>query len=127
MNDETRKWLEYAEENLASAKVLLDSQLYNPCLQNVQQAIEKLLKACLVESGAKIKKTHSIVELITLLSEMNIHVSLTEDEMDLLDSIYLPSKYPMGSMLSDYEPDQTLSKQCVAIAERVRQSILGIL
>jgi len=127
MNDETRKWLEYAEENLASARVLLESQLYNPRLQNVQQAVEKMLKACLVESRAKIKKTHSIVELATLLAGMGTNVSLTEDEMDLLDSIYLPSKYPMGSMLSDYEPDQALSERCIAIAERVRQSIYEIL
>ena len=53
MNDETKKWLEYTDENLASAKVLLDGKLYNPCLQNVQQAVEKMLKACLVESQAK--------------------------------------------------------------------------
>jgi hypothetical protein len=30
MNDETRTWLAYAHENLTSAKVLLDSELYNP-------------------------------------------------------------------------------------------------
>ena len=87
MNDETRKWLEYADENLASARILLGSQLYNPCLQNIQQAVEKLLKACLVESKAKIKKTHSIVELVATLAAMDLKVSLTDDEMDLLDSI----------------------------------------
>lgn len=36
MKDETKKWLEYADENLRSAKVLLDSKLFNPCLQNVR-------------------------------------------------------------------------------------------
>ena len=54
---------------------------------------------------------------------MGINVPLTEDEMDLFDSIYLPSKYPMGSMLSDFEPDHALCGQCVAAAARVRQSI----
>jgi HEPN domain-containing protein len=49
MKDETKKWLEYAGENLASAQVLVDSQLYNPCLQNVQQAVEKMLKALLLD------------------------------------------------------------------------------
>jgi len=34
----------------------LDSSLYNPCLQNVQQAVEKLLKALIVESSLKLKK-----------------------------------------------------------------------
>lgn len=41
MKNETRKWLDYAEENLKSAKILMDSGLYNPCLQNVQQGVEK--------------------------------------------------------------------------------------
>ncbi len=29
MKDETRLWLDYAEENLESAKILLESHLYN--------------------------------------------------------------------------------------------------
>jgi len=47
MKDETKKWLDYADENLRSAKLLLDNKLFNPCLQNVQQAVEKMLKAIL--------------------------------------------------------------------------------
>ena len=34
MKNETKNWIKYAIENLESAKVLIDSQLYNPCLQN---------------------------------------------------------------------------------------------
>ena len=49
MKDETRLWLVYAQENLTSALVLLQSCLFNPCLQNTQQAVEKSLKACLFE------------------------------------------------------------------------------
>jgi HEPN domain-containing protein len=49
MKDETSKWLEYASENLESAHVLLNSGLFNPCLQNAQQAVEKALKSVLVE------------------------------------------------------------------------------
>ena len=57
MKDQTKKWLEYADENLQSAKVLLESELFNPCLQNVQQSVEKMLKAVLVELGIKITQT----------------------------------------------------------------------
>jgi HEPN domain-containing protein len=76
MKDQTKKWLEYAEENLRSAKVLLDNELFNPCLQNVQQAVEKMLKALLVESGIKIKKTHSINELVIILAEKEMKVDI---------------------------------------------------
>jgi len=127
MKDETPKWLEYADDNLKSAKVLLDSKLFNPCLQNTQQAVEKMLKALLVEFSIKLKKTHSINELATMLTDNNLDVDLAQEERELLDSIYLPSKYPIGSILPDFEPDEKTCMNCIAIAERVRQSVLSLL
>jgi HEPN domain-containing protein len=127
MKDQTKKWLEYADENLRSAKVLLESELFNPCLQNVQQTVEKMLKAILVESGIKIKKTHSINELVTILAENGIEVGIQEDERDLIDSIYLPSKYPIGGILPDFQPDMQICRQYVAVAERLRDSVTSFL
>ena len=127
MNDEAKAWLAYANENLASAKILLDSELYNPCLQNVQQAVEKMLKAVLLESHEKLKKTHSIGELMAALGQRSEALAVTEDEADLLDSIYLPSKYPLGNVLPDFEPDQALCLRCLGIAERVRDSVADML
>ena len=127
MKDQTKKWFEYADENLRSAKVLLDNRLFNPCLQNVQQAVEKMLKAVLAESGVKIRKTHSINELATILAEGGMKVNIEEHERDLIDSIYLPSKYPIGGILPDFEPDLQICRQCVAIADRLRDSIRDLL
>jgi len=127
MKDETKKWLEYADENLRSSKLLLDSELFNPCLQNVQQAVEKMLKALLMESTKKIKKTHSMNELVNILDKHGLNVDMTEDDCDLLDSIYLPSKYPLGSILPDFEPDLQTCRKCVALAERVWDSVTSLL
>jgi len=127
MKDETSKWLEYAGENLQSAYVLLNSGLFNPCLQNAQQAVEKMLKAVLVEFSIKFKKTHSINELVTMLAKNGLDVNLSEEESELLDSIYLPSKYPLTSVLPDFEPDEQICKRCVAIAGRVKESVLLLL
>jgi len=44
MKDETQVWLKYSEENFQSAKILLGSKLFNPCLQNIQQSVEKTQK-----------------------------------------------------------------------------------
>lgn len=123
MKDETKTWLKYANENLRSAKLLLDSSLFNPCLQNVQQAIEKWLKALIVESSLKLKKTHSINELRNILVAGGIGIDITEDECDLLDSIYLPSKYPLGGVLPEFEPDMEICTRCMAIAERINTSV----
>ena len=40
MQEETKSWLTYSEENLEAAKVLLESKLFNPCLHSIQQSIE---------------------------------------------------------------------------------------
>jgi HEPN domain-containing protein len=45
MSAEGRRWLAYAQENRRAAIVCLESSLFNPCLQNAQQAVEKALKA----------------------------------------------------------------------------------
>ncbi len=127
MKEEAKKWLDYAEENLRSAKVLLDSKLFNPCLQNAQQAVEKMLKAALLHASIKLKRTHSINELVGILSRNGLNVDITEDERDLLDSIYLPSKYPLGSTLPDFEPDLQICKTCITAAEHVRNSVVQLI
>ncbi|MBM9605801.1 hypothetical protein [Desulfopila inferna] len=43
MRDDAKQWLMFAEENLKFAKILHTNQLFNPCLQNIQQAVEKKL------------------------------------------------------------------------------------
>ncbi len=75
MKNETEKWLQYADENLQSAEVLLKGGLFNPCLQNLQQAVEKSLKALLVESSMKFLKTHSINALVAALNNADIPVA----------------------------------------------------
>jgi len=119
MKDDTQTWLGYAEENLRSAIVLLDANLFNPCLQNIQQAVEKALKAVLIERDLPLKRTHSINELAIMLTTAGIDIDMNEDECDLLDSVYLPSKYPLGNALPDFEPTPEICRQCLAIAERV--------
>ena len=127
MKDETRTWLRYSEENLRSAALLLDSGLFNPCLQNAQQSVEKALKALLVEFSLRFEKTHSIAALNALLENQRIHIELTQDDCELLDSIYLPSKYPLGSVLPDFEPDEAICRRCVEIAERTCDCVLRYL
>jgi HEPN domain-containing protein len=90
MSDEARTWLRYAEENLRSAQLLLDHGL-----QNAQQAVEKFLKAVLIARAIPLRRTHSIQELANLLAANGLPSSITAEECNLLDAIYLPSKYPL--------------------------------
>ena len=127
MKDEAKGWLSYAEENLQAAQLLLERKLYNPCLQNMQQSIEKALKALLLEKAHSYRRTHSITELVHLLADQQIIISLSEDDCDLLDSIYLPSKYPLGGVLPDFEPDTDLCLRCLILAEDVLSQIRKVI
>jgi len=123
MKDETKQWLNYADENLKSANILLESFLYNPSLQNSQQSIEKYIKAYFIENGLKLQKTHNILSLNEILKQNNVLLSITEDEIDLIDSIYLSSKYPFGSVLADFDPDNKICLKCIDIANRVKEDM----
>ncbi len=124
MKDETKMWMGYSAENFDSANILLKNKLFNPCLQNVQQAVEKALKAILIENDIQFKKTHDILELKILIEKKNIKIDLSDEDCDFLNSIYLPSKYPLGSVIPDYNPNDAICNEAVAIALKARKSIL---
>lgn len=119
MKDSARLWLAYAEENLACARLTAANGYYNPSLQNAQQAVEKTLKALVMEKGMAFRKTHSIQELRDALADAGVTLGLTDENCELMDSIYLPSKYPLGSALPDMQPDLGFCEVCIAIADRV--------
>ena len=127
MKNETKAWLDYDDENMKSAEVLLQNGLFNACLQNIQQAAEKHLKSLLIEKGTRLIKSHSIRQLIHALAEHQITITMSEDEIDLIDSIYLPSKYPLMSVLPKFLPDKKLCEECMAIAFRIKNSVLDLL
>lgn len=127
MQKETESWLKYSKENLEAAKVLLESELYNPCLHNIQQSIEKSLKSLFIENSIPFKKTHNIMELKTILEKNGILIALTKDECDFLDSIYLPTKYPVGSALPFFYPDKNICKNSISLAEREIEEVKSII
>ena len=110
-------------ENLRVAQICLESALYNPTVQNAQQAAEKALKAFCLLKGLSLTKTHSIHALRKQALKIGFDCGLTDEECDLLDSVYLPSKYPVGTAVPEFEPDEALAARCLAIAERLLHTI----
>ncbi len=119
MSDEAWTWLRYARENLQVAEMTLKAGVLNPCLQNAQQTVEKALKAIRVYRHMPARRTHSIRDLNRDLVIAGIETGLTEDDCDLLDSIYAGSKYPLDSVLPDSLPDPAVCRRCVGLAKQV--------
>jgi len=109
----------YARENLETARICLENNLFNPSVQNAQQAVEKALKALCLHAGLGIRRTHNIGGLRRDLLEARQPCDLDDSDCDLLDSVYLPSKYPLGGALPDFEPDEAVARRCLSIAETV--------
>jgi HEPN domain-containing protein len=63
------------------------------------------------------------MELKTILQKNSISMELTDDECDFLDSIYLPTKYPIGSALPLFYPDKSICKNSISLAERVIKEV----
>ncbi len=123
MKDETRLWLAYAEENLALSRLSLEREYLNACLQNAQQAVEKGLKALLVEKKGGFPRSHSIRELARLAEIAEGSLALSSEDCDLLDSIYIPSKYPVFGVLPEHFADREVCLRCVLIAEKVLEQV----
>ena len=124
---ECNNWFAYADENLAVARLALKGGYYNACLQNIQQAVEKYLKTALLARNVAFQKTHSIETLNRDLLAVGVNTKLSEEDCELLDTIYLPSKYPIGSALPDFNPDEEIGQRCVEIAERARKAVQPLL
>jgi HEPN domain-containing protein len=126
MKGETKRWLQFAEENFQSAQILAESKLFNPCLQNVQQSIEKAIKALLIEKAVGLKRTHSIFELKQLLSDNGVALALSDDDCDFLDSIYLPTRYPLAGVLPEFEPTIEICIRGIELAGKVLQQVSNL-
>ena len=123
MKDETCAWLNYAAENLAVAELSLAHDHLNACLHNTQQAVEKYLKALIIEHELSFKKTHAIFVLWQALVDNGFDTALTEEDCALLDSVFMPSRYPLFSILPDAMPDRETCEKCIRIARRVGETI----
>jgi len=127
MKDETRIWISYADENLDVSALSMDHGHLNACLQNAQQAVEKYLKAVIIEHDLPFLRTHSVRELVGALADHDITPPISEDEMDLMDTIYIPSKYPVYSALPQAMPDQAICYEALNIARRARDFVYSIM
>ena len=63
-------------------------------------------------------RTHRTGELIRDNLAKQIDVGLSDEDSDLMDSIYASSKYPPESALPMTMPDAAICRRCLQIAER---------
>ena len=88
-------WLEQAERDRDKARLDFSHEYYEWCCFTAQQAAEKAVKAMGMKLGFDVWG-HAVSSILTLLkSEMPIPDEILE-EAQLLDTFYIPTRYPNG-------------------------------
>lgn len=107
------EWLQYAKDDLESAKVILkETDNYHISVYHSHQAIEKLFKWFLLKNNHKFQFIHDIKELYRLVSQLK-KTDIFED-IYYIDDLYPLLRYPTGEKITNDE-----AKKSLKIAEKI--------
>jgi HEPN domain-containing protein len=93
MQPEGDRWRERAREDLTMARLAYDARILNQVCFHAQQAVEKWLKAVVVDRGEPAPRTHKIADLLAL-DELNAIPAELRLRLVRLDRFYIPTRYP---------------------------------
>lgn len=93
MRDATSAWLHEVENELAMGQLLLEHQMFRGACLHAQQAVEKGLKALLIERAETVPRTHDLIDLTRRVAALGWTVPLDTDEIVFLNSVYR-GRYP---------------------------------
>jgi HEPN domain-containing protein len=94
--DEAQRWLSQAQEDLRWAKHLAEQGGWHLACFLAQQVTEKAIKAFLYAQGEEIVLGHSVTRLCEAAADYQPEFAEKARRWNLLDSYYIPTRYPNG-------------------------------
>lgn len=123
MKDFANEWFRQAEEELKTAKYLLNGGFLKGACYHSQQSIEKYIKGLLLKKGWELEKIHSIERLVAIGDEYRIKIKITDEDITFIDSIYR-SRYPgEAGLLPLGEPTEADTRRAIEISEKIKAQI----
>lgn len=119
---EGRRWLSQAEEDLDSALLLMRGGKYYMVCFLAQQIAEKAIKAYSYSKGQEFVIGHSVEELCHNAGTWDKGFNLLRKEVAVLDSFYIPTRYPNG--LPDSIPARVFTKKSATEALRLAEKVV---
>jgi HEPN domain-containing protein len=119
---EADRWLERANEDIRTAKVLLDAGIWNQVCFHAQQCTEKSLKAALVSGGTLYPRSHNLPQLLGMLDKSKFQALFDSgDGIRLMDRFYMSARYPdvVPGMGPSGLPTQEEAAEALALAQQV--------
>jgi HEPN domain-containing protein len=88
-------WLKQAKFDLAAAFLSLENEYFEWAAYQAEQAVEKALKAVIVQSGAKAPKIHKLGILFGFANQVNDKFKNTKFNFKHVESFTFISRYPL--------------------------------
>ncbi len=105
------EWIYKAEEDFGFASSSLkDSPYYAPICFHFQQAAEKYLKAFIVAYELDFKKSHDLIELLSICRAKEPSLLAIEESCTYLSRFYIDTRYPVQWPV-DYTKDKAIKAQ----------------
>jgi len=91
-------WLNTAELDRRAAHILFNKDQFEACVFHCQQAVEKLLKAIIVQQTNKRPvHAHSLRVLLEEITGVEINAQI-EEAISKIDGYYVGSRYPIDAV-----------------------------
>lgn len=120
MKEIVAEWCVKAHSDLKSAQILFKEDVYDTSCFHSQQAVEKILKAFLIEGDMEIQKTHDLVKLIDDCSKINSSFECLRNSVSKINSYAIDARYPTGHEINKEESLEALNE-----AERIMDIVNG--
>ena len=117
-------WFKIGDEEIRRSQALLNLGDMKGAAFNIQQAIEKYLKAYLLSQGWELRRIHN---LEALLNEAVVYEASLEEfrtPCQMITHYYLIERYPLAV---DWELTEVEIKRSLAIGERLIEKIRSLM
>jgi HEPN domain-containing protein/predicted nucleotidyltransferase len=118
MRKVTEAWMREVADEARMARVLVEGRFFRGACLHSQQAVEKGLKALILERGERPPRTHDVVDLFNRVTALGYAFATSMDDLVFLNSVYR-GRYPTDEgLLPRGEPAEEEARHAVEAAER---------
>jgi len=114
---QNNKWFAFAKDDIESAEILIRENKYNIACFHAQQAAEKALKGFLINNNIMLPRTHNLVELINMCSNINYSFIKYIQKMAILNQFYIATRYPDAVL--GIGPDKDTAVKSIKFAKEI--------